>query len=108
MLHQAAMLIIFFIAAVPKTANASPSGHAKHESVLLSVALYSRPAAARQLRYILFFLIDAMLNSLYKIKRWALKTVAAAASPLNFKGSDGGFDLQKKLIRLPYKLRYNL
>jgi hypothetical protein len=36
MLHQAAMLIIFFIAAVPKTANAYLSGVASHEFILLS------------------------------------------------------------------------
>jgi len=51
MLHQAAMLIVFFIAAVPKTANASPSC-VQALSFLLSHSVQSiaSPAAALQLR----------------------------------------------------------
>ena len=36
------------------------------------------------------------------------ETVAAAAGCFKVKAPAGGFDLQKKLIRLPCKLRYNL
>jgi len=39
---------------------------------------------------------------------WSKKTVAAAAGCFKVKAPAGGFDLQKKLIRLPCKLRYNL
>jgi hypothetical protein len=49
MLHQAAMLIIFFIAAVPKTANASNSGVQALSIFMPSPSSRSKakPAAAR-------------------------------------------------------------
>jgi hypothetical protein len=57
MLHQAAMLIIFFIAAVPKTANASPSGVAKATIFITTPSSQTMvlPAAALQLRYSFIF-----------------------------------------------------
>jgi hypothetical protein len=84
MLHQAAMLIIFFIAAVPKTANASNSGVVNHFLFLCLLTPFSQRQRLRQLcsfAILLFFLIGAVLNRLCKIEQWALKTVAAAASP---------------------------
>jgi hypothetical protein len=58
MLHQAAMLIIFFIAAVPKDSQRFPKLPCKHESILLShyVRSIASPAAAWQLRYSFIFL----------------------------------------------------
>jgi hypothetical protein len=57
MLHQAAMLIIFFIAAVPKTANASNSGVQALFIFMPSHSVQSKatPAAALQLRYSFIF-----------------------------------------------------
>jgi hypothetical protein len=53
------MLIIFFIAAVPKTANASQSGVAKATIFITTPSSQTMvlPAAARLLN-LLFFLID--------------------------------------------------
>lgn len=39
---------------------------------------------------------------------WSKKAVAAAAGCFKVKAPAGGFDLQKKLIRLPCKLHFNL
>ena len=81
MLHQAAMLIIFFIAAVPKTANASNSGMASHEIFLCCPLHFTAGnAAAWQLRYSFIFLIDEIQSRLIKMKCWACDAVAAAAS----------------------------
>jgi hypothetical protein len=70
---------------VPKTANASPSCHAKHDSVFMlspSSRSTAKPAAAWQLRYSFIFLIDEMQSRFYKMKRWAYNAVAAATNTL--------------------------
>jgi hypothetical protein len=60
MLCQAAMLIIFFAAAVPKTANASPSGVRRRTDEFIfmlshSVQSIAKPTAVLQLRYCFIF-----------------------------------------------------
>jgi hypothetical protein len=45
-----------------------------------SVQSKAKPAAAWQLRYSFIFLIDEMQSRFYKMKCWACKAVAAAAS----------------------------
>jgi hypothetical protein len=40
----------------------------------------AKPAAAWWRSLYLFFLVDEVVKHFYKIKQWALKTVAAAAS----------------------------
>jgi hypothetical protein len=79
------MLIIFFIAAVPKTANASNSGVVNHFLFLCLLTPFSQRQRLRQhgsFAILLFFLIDEMQSRFYKMKRWACNTVAAATNTL--------------------------
>ena len=82
MLHQAAMLIIFFCSAVPKTANASPSGVQARIYFAISLRSVNSIACGSKAASLFFYLVDEIQSRFYKIKQWALKTVAAAASSL--------------------------
>jgi hypothetical protein len=77
------MLIIFFIAAVPKDSQRFQQRCGKPLSIFMpshSVQSKAKPAAAWQLRYSFIFLIDEMQSRFFKMKHWACKAVAAAAS----------------------------
>jgi len=83
MLHQAAMLIIFFAAAVPKDSQRFPEWCAStfffYAISFQSVNSKACGSFAASL-FFYFSLVDTMLNRLYKIEHRALNAVAAAAS----------------------------
>ncbi|MFN0082453.1 MAG: hypothetical protein ACKVOM_08020 [Ferruginibacter sp.] len=83
------MLIIFFIAAVPKDSQRFQQLPCKHESIFMlspSSRSIAKPAAARHGKpyFLFYFLIDADAKPPKKIQRWACNAVAAAAAASSF------------------------
>jgi hypothetical protein len=104
-------MLLFFLLQPCRRQPTLPQAVCKHFLFLCLLTPFSQRQSLRQhgsFAILLFFLVDEVLKMFYKLKPWACKLPQPPRTSLYFEDYYGGIGLQKKLIRLPRKLRYNL